>query len=310
MQSSTGPGPVELPPEFSDALRAFEVHLSLERGLSPHTVRAYLSDAGRLVRHAARSGVVSPDGLTLQTLRRWLAAERSTAHADGTIARRAAAARAFTRFTTHVGRARTDVGAALASPGVRRRLPAVLTQAEAAELMAVPDPQDGPVGARDRAVLEMLYATGLRVGELVALNIDEVDVRTRVLRAMGKGGRQRVVPFGEPAAVALESWLTVRPALSGPESHEALFLGARGRRLGQRAVREMVERHRRVLGDLPAIGPHGLRHSAATHLLEGGADLRAVQELLGHASATSTQLYTHVTIDRLRTSYEQAHPRA
>jgi integrase/recombinase XerC len=300
----------ELPSELSAALGAFEVHLGAERGLSPNTVRAYVSDIGRLLRHAARCGAVDPDGLTLQVLRSWLAAERTTRHADVTVARRAAAARAFTRYANQVGRARTDAGAALASPRVRRRLPAVLTQAEAGALMDHPGLGQGPIDARDKAVLEMLYATGLRVGELVALDISDVDIPRRVLRAMGKGGRERVVPFGEPALIALQAWLSARPALAGPESHGALLLGVRGGRLGQRAVRELVERHRAAVGDLPAIGPHGLRHSAATHLLERGADLRSVQELLGHASATSTQLYTHVTIDRLRNSYEQAHPRA
>jgi integrase/recombinase XerC len=160
-------------------------------------------------------------------------------------------------------------------------------------------------------VLELLYATGLRVGELVALDVDDLDLTTGLARAMGKGARERTVPFGEPARLAIAEWLASgRPALTREGSGPALFLGTRGGRLGSRAVRDILGKHLATVADAPAIGPHGLRHSAATHLLEGGADLRSVQELLGHASLTSTQLYTHVTVDRLRASYEQAHPRA
>jgi integrase/recombinase XerC len=300
-----------LPPALAEAAAAFEVYLRAERGMSPHTVRAYLGDLNRLLRHAARSGVTHPDGLTLAVLRGWLAAERTTRHADATIARRAAATRTFTEYAARTGLAQRDVGVGLVSPKVRRRLPGVLTRDQAAALVAVPIPQDGPVGVRDRAVLELLYATGLRVGELVGLDVDDLDLDRRVLRAMGKGAKQRTVPFGEPARLATIDWLAAgRPALAHPDSGPALFLGARGARLGQRAVRELLAAYLRHVPAAPSIGPHGLRHSAATHLLEGGADLRSVQELLGHATLTSTQLYTHVSVERLRVSFESAHPRA
>ena len=297
--------------ELSEALRAFEVHLAAERGLSSHTVRAYVGDAGRLLRHASRAGADHVDGLTLRMLRSWLSAERTTRHSDVTVARRAAAARAFTQHAARIGLASVDVGAALVSPRVQRRLPAVLTRAQAQTLLAGPATGGDPVALRDHAVLELLYASGLRVGELVALDVDDVDLRTRLARAMGKGARERMVPFGEPAGAAVADWLrSGRPAIARDGSGAALFLGTRGGRLGSRAVRDILTKHLAGVADAPAIGPHGLRHSAATHLLEGGADLRSVQELLGHASLTSTQLYTHVSVDRLRASYEQAHPRA
>jgi integrase/recombinase XerC len=300
-----------LPLALADAVVAFEVHLRAERGMSPHTVRAYVGDLTRLLRHAARGGVTTPEELTLPVLRRWLAAERTTRHADATIARRAASTRTFFEYAARTGMTSRDVGAGLVSPKVRRRLPGVLTQDQAAHLVAVPEEHDGPVGLRDRAVLELLYATGLRVGELVGLDIDDVDLDRCVLRAMGKGAKQRTVPFGEPARLAVLAWrLDGRSALARPDSGPALFLGARGGRLGQRAVRELLAAHLRHVPRAPAIGPHGLRHSAATHLLEGGADLRSVQELLGHATLTSTQLYTHVSVERLRASFESAHPRA
>lgn len=301
-----------LPSALAAALRDFEVHLASERGLSPHTVRAYVGDINRLLNHAARGGVVDLDGLTLPVLRRWLAAERVTRHADTTVARRAAATRTFTQYAARTGRAERDVGAGLISPRVRRKLPAVLTQDQAERMLtstANPMPTD-PAALRERAVLELLYASGLRVGELVGLDVGDLDRDKRLLRAMGKGGRQRTVPFGEPAADALEDWLELgRPLLVSERSGAALFLGMRGGRLGQRAVRESVHRLT-ALGGGPPLGPHGLRHSAATHLVEGGADLRSVQELLGHAALTSTQLYTHVSVERLRQTYEQAHPRA
>jgi integrase/recombinase XerC len=300
-----------LPPALAEALSAFEVHLRAERGMSPHTVRAYVGDVTRLLRHAARGGVDHPDGLTLAVLRRWLAAERTTRHADATIARRAAATRTFTEHAARIGTTQRDIGAGLVSPTVRRKLPGVLTREQAAALVAVPEQHNGPIGLRDRAVLELLYATGLRVGELVGLDVDDLDLDRRVLRAMGKGAKQRTVPFGEPARAAVLAWLAdARPGLARSDSGPALFLGARGARLGQRAVRELVAAHLRHVPRAPVIGPHGLRHSAATHLLEGGADLRSVQELLGHATLTSTQLYTHVSVERLRASFESAHPRA
>jgi len=293
------------------ALAEFETHLGVERGLSPHTVRAYTADVARLLGHAARSGATEPGELTSNSLRSWLSAERVTRHVDTTVARRAAAARAFTRHLARTGASAADVGAGLSAPRVRRRLPAVLTAAQAGALVVAPDAVGGAIGVRDRAVLELLYATALRVGELVALNVADLDRERRLVRAMGKGGRERIVPFGEPAAGALDEWLRrARPQLSRQGSGDALFLGRRGGRLGQRAVRDLVARHLTAVTDAPPVGPHGLRHSAATHLLDGGADLRCVQELLGHASLTSTQLYTHVTVDRLRASYERAHPRA
>ncbi|HVE27062.1 MAG TPA: tyrosine recombinase XerC [Sporichthya sp.] len=300
-----------LAPALVDALEAFETYLRDERAFSAHTVRAYLGDVGRLLRHASRSGVDDPDGITLPVLRSWLALERTTRHSDATVARRAAAARAFTAHAARTGRASTDAGAGLASPRVRRALPGVLTEDQAATLMAVPDPEAGPVGLRDRAVLEVLYATGLRVGELVGLDIDDLDRDRRLVRAVGKGNKERSVPVGQPAIEAVDAWLARgRPALALDTSGPALFLGARGRRLDQRAVRSMVARYLSEVSGAAPLGPHGLRHSAATHLLAGGADLRSVQELLGHAALTTTQIYTHVSVERLRASYERAHPRA
>jgi len=163
---------------------------------------------------------------------------------------------------------------------------------------------------RDVAMLELLYASGLRVSELVGINLDDVDLANDLVRVLGKGARERTVPFGRPAAQALALWLGLRGELVTEDSAAALFLGRRGRRIGQRQVRDLVHRLVNRVDGAPDIGPHGLRHSAATHLLEGGADLRIVQELLGHASLATTQVYTHVSADRLRRSYEQAHPRA
>jgi integrase/recombinase XerC len=299
---------------MSAALAAYETHLAVERDLSAHTVRAYLTDVTSLATHASRLGVTEPRRLDLRTLRSWLANQQVTGRSRTTLARRATAARVFTAWLARTGRADTDVGASLGSPKARRTLPPVLRADEAAQLVgtAVQAADDGtPLGLRDAAMLELLYATGIRVGELVALDVDDVDRERNLVRVFGKGRKERSVPFGHPAARALDRWLaTGRRELLVAGAGAALFLGARGRRIDQRAVRRLV--HERIAGvpGAPDIGPHGLRHTAATHLLEGGADLRAVQELLGHASLATTQLYTHVSSDRLRRAYQQAHPRA
>ena len=207
-----------------------------------------------------------------------------------------------------------DAGASLGAPKAHRTLPPVLRADEAAELVraAAEHADDGsPVGLRDVAMLELLYATGIRVGELVGLDVDDLDRDREVVRVLGKGRKERSVPFGRPASRALDRWLaTGRPALRAEGAGPALFLGTRGHRIDQRAVRRLVHQRIADVPGAPDIGPHGLRHTAATHLLEGGADLRSVQELLGHASLATTQLYTHVTTDRLRRAYQQAHPRA
>jgi integrase/recombinase XerC len=300
--------------EAPEVLAAYERHLVSERDLAPHTVRAYLTDVGGLLEHAGRMGRGQVTDLDLRVLRSWLAHQQVTGRSRTTLARRATAVRVFTAWLTRTGRIPSDVGASLRSPKARQTLPPVLRRDEAAELIAAAArlADDGsPTGLRDTAMLELLYATGVRVGELVALDIDDVDRGRNVVRVFGKGRKERTVPFGLPAAGALDAWLVGgRPRLSAPGAGAALFLGARGGRIDQRAVRTVVHRRVADVPGAPDIGPHGLRHTAATHLLEGGADLRSVQELLGHASLATTQLYTHVSTDRLRQAYRQAHPRA
>src|SRR5262245_58950783 len=295
-------------------LADYERHLVSERDLAPHTVRAYVADVAGLLEHADRLGRGQVTDLDLRTLRSWLAHQQVTGRSRTTLARRATAVRICTAWLARTGRIPSDVGASLRSPKARQTLPPVLRQDEAAELIAAAArlADDGSaVGLRDTTMLELLYATGVRVGELVALDLDDVDRGRNVVRVLGKGRKERTVPFGLPAATALDSWLAGgRQELVRPGAGPALFLGARGGRIDQRAVRTVVHRRIADVPGAPDIGPHGLRHTAATHLLEGGADLRSVQELLGHASLATTQLYTHVSTDRLRKAYRQAHPRA
>jgi len=277
-------------------------------------VRAYLGDVESMLRHALAWGHEGVADLDLRVLRSWLANQQTLGRARTTMARRATAVRVFTAWLHRTGRIPTDPGAALGSPKAHRTLPPALRQDEVRQLLDAAEEhsrEDDPVGLRDLAILELLYATGIRVGELCGLDVDDLDRERRVVRVFGKGRKERSVPFGRPAEAVLDRWLVRgRPALAVARSGPALFLGARGGRIDQRAVRTLV--HVR-LGDVPGapdLGPHGLRHTAATHLLEGGADLRSVQELLGHASLATTQIYTHVTTERLRRAYQQAHPRA
>lgn len=293
-------------------LEEFTRYLRSEKGRSEHTVRAYRGDVSSLLTFLeGRARAV--EATQLSDLRAWLAALTAGGASRATIARRATAARTFFGWATHTGRLEADPSARLVAPRRLGTLPGVLRQGEAAELLdtvAVRADDDDPVHARDRAMLELLYASGIRVGELTGLDIDDVDLRAGVVRVMGKGRKERVVPFGEPASRALSTWLGRRSELVSEESAAALFVGRRGRRVDPRQVRTVVHAMVEQVPGAPDIGPHGLRHSAATHLLDGGADLRIVQELLGHASLATTQIYTHVSDERLRRSYEQAHPRA
>jgi integrase/recombinase XerC len=285
-----------------------------ERDLTGHTVRAYRGDIQSMLEQAARLGHTDLSTLDVRTIRSWLATQQTLGKARTTMSRRATAVRVFTAWAHRTGRLETDPGALLGSPKAHRTLPAALRVDEARALLeaAAERADDGsPVGVRDVAILELLYATGIRVGELCGLDVDDVDHERRVVRVFGKGRKERTVPYGVPAQRALERWLrSGRPALLAQGAGGALFLGARGRRIDQRAVRAMVHTRLADVPGAPDLGPHGLRHTAATHLLEGGADLRTVQELLGHASLATTQIYTHVTTDRLRQAYRQAHPRA
>jgi integrase/recombinase XerC len=297
----------------AELIHDFSRHLGAERGRSVHTRRAYLGDVRHLLTFAAGRGVTDVADLRIGDLRAWLGEQADAGAARATIARRAAAARTFLKWAEHTGRIPADPSIRLVAPKRRAGLPGVLKQAEASDLLDLAslraDDAD-PIHVRDKAVLELLYASGIRVGELAALDVDDVDLAQHVVRVMGKGSKERIVPFGTPAAAAIAEWLTVRPRLVNERSGPALFLGRRGRRVDARQVRAAVHELLSHLPDAPDLGPHGLRHSTATHLLEGGADLRMVQEILGHASLATTQIYTHVSVERLRKSYEQAHPRA
>ena len=303
-----------LPEPMAAALADYERHLAVERSLSPHTVRAYLGDVHAMLAHAAALGHVDPSTLDLRTLRNWLARQQTLGRSRTTMARRATAVRVFTAWLVRTHRSAADPGSSLGSPKAHRTLPPALRHDETRLLLDAAAERahgHGAVGLRDLAVLELLYATGIRVGELCGLDVDDLDHERRVVRVLGKGRKERSVPFGVPARDAIDAWLaTGRPSLARAGSGAALFLGARGGRLDQRAVRTLVHDLLRDVPGAPDLGPHGLRHTAATHLLEGGADLRSVQELLGHSSLATTQIYTHVTADRLRKAYRQAHPRA
>ena len=303
-----------LPEPLAKVLGDYERHLTSERDLTSHSVRAYVGDIAGLLDHASRLGITDVGEIDLRTLRSWLAKQQTTGRSRTTLARRATAARVFTGWLSRTGRSGIDAGAMLGSPKAGRHLPEVLREDEARALVeaAATLADDGsPVGLRDVAVLELLYATGIRVGELCGLDVDDVDFDRHVVRVLGKGRKERTVPFGHPAARALTRWLQAgRPQLIAEGAGGALFLGARGKRLDQRVVRSVVHARIADVPGAPDIGPHGLRHTAATHLLEGGADLRTVQELLGHASMSTTQIYTHVSSERLRKAYLQAHPRA
>ena len=300
-----------LPPALAEALAGYEEHLDAQRDLSAHTVRSYVGDVARLLDHLARRSGTQPHDLDLATLRSWLAQGRTRGHSRSTTARHASAARSFTAWLRRAGLIPEDVGQRLVSPKAHRTLPDVLAPEQARALVETAAGAEEPVRLRDAAVLELLYASGIRVSELVGLDVDDVDRGRRLLRVLGKGRKERSVPYGVPAERALDAWLTRgRPALATPDSGPALLLGLRGRRLDAREARRTVHAATAGVPGAPDIGPHGLRHSAATHVLEGGADLRSVQELLGHASLATTQIYTHVTVERLRAVHAQAHPRA
>lgn len=304
----------DLSEPWSAVLADYEKHLTAERDLSAHSVRAYLTDLESLATHAGRLGIDDPAGVTIRALRSWLANLQSMGRARTTLARRATSARVFTSWLARTGRAPSDAGARLASPKAHRELPVALSASEVRALLdatVASLAHDGPRGLRDLAILELLYATGIRVGELVGLDIDDLDRGRRVVRVFGKGRKERSVPYGLPASEAIELWLERgRPAVALESSGAAVFLGSRGGRIDQRAVRRVVHERLAVVDGAPDLGPHGLRHTAATHLLEGGADLRSVQEILGHASLATTQIYTHVSNERLRAAYKLAHPRA
>jgi integrase/recombinase XerC len=294
-------------------LEEFDDYLELQCGRSAHTRRAYLGDLRSLFDFLADRGS-SLETLSLPVLRSWLATAAGAGAARTTLARRTSSVKAFTAWAVRRGVLSSDPAARLQVPKAHRTLPAVLRQDQALAAMTAAKSgaeQGDPLALRDRLIVELLYATGIRVSELCGLDIDDVDTGIRVVRVLGKGNKQRSAPFGRPAAEALRIWLAEgRPALATAESGPALLLGARGRRLDVRQARTVVHQTVAAVEGAPDMGPHGLRHSAATHLLEGGADLRVVQELLGHSSLATTQLYTHVAVGRLRAVHDQAHPRA
>lgn len=304
-----------LPDALESALQRFVRHLTLELGRSPHTVRAYRGDVQAMLAHARNeSGARRVEELTVPLLRSWLGSQAAAGVSRTTLARRTSAVRTFTAWALRTGLAPTDSGARLQAPRAHRVLPTVLRPEQAEHVLSAAASgaaQLDPVTLRDHLVLELLYATGVRVGELCLVDLADVDDERRLLRVHGKGGKQRSVPFGVPAERALRAWRQHgRARLATATSGSALLLGTRGGRLDQRAVRRVVHQAVTAVPGVPDLAPHGMRHSAATHLVEGGADLRVVQELLGHATLSSTQLYTHVTVERLRTVHDRAHPRA
>jgi integrase/recombinase XerC len=300
---------------LDEAIEAFVRSVELERGASMHTVRAYRGDLATLSAFVRESGAEpDPALLDLELLREWVWQQNAHGLGAATLARRTSTVRGFTAWLVRTGRTAGDAGARLRAPRADRHLPRVLTRSQIDGVLDGLDARagtDDPIALRDRAIVELLYASALRVSELVGLDRADVDDAHRTVRVLGKGAKERIVPFGMPALRALRAYEERgRPAIATNRSGNALFLGARGGRESTRGVYSLVAG---LLADLPGsgpAGPHALRHTAATHLLDGGADLRAVQEILGHASLGTTQIYTHVSAERLVEAYRTAHPRA
>lgn len=316
--------------KFAEPVADYLEYLQRERGRSANTLRAYevdLRNLGQfLYKHAHDPSLKQ---ITVETLRDWLAKLHDSQISRTTLARRISAVKNFFAWALKHQLVDTDPALRLAAPKKERRLPHVLQPSQIDRLLAekpvasdaqeqtadqaekAHDPKSQAVAARDKVIAELLYASGLRISELVALDVDDIDFERRTLKVLGKGNKERVVPFGKPAEKVIITWIrSHRKVLAGPEAQSALLVGVRGGRLNVRQAREVISKALQSLGDTAASGPHALRHTVATHLLDGGADLRAVQEFLGHASLATTQLYTHVSVDRLRQSYRQAHPRA
>ncbi|CAB4595046.1 unannotated protein [freshwater metagenome] len=301
--------------QFEKLLTSFQRHLQVERNLSVHTVRAYMGDLNSLVEHLEKLGLSDIGALELSHLRSWLANQAVKGGARTTLSRRATSVRLFTKWALRNKYISTDVGLTLATPKGHRTLPEVLDVNNAKlamDSMATrAAEEESPLSLRDVAMVEILYATGARVGELCGLDVGDIDYNRNTIRVLGKGNKERVIPVGRPAMKALEVWLADgRETLMTNQSAQAVFLGARGKRIDQRTVRSVVYEALSAIEGIERMGPHALRHSAATHLLEGGADLRTVQEILGHASLATTQIYTHVSTERLQKVFKQAHPRA
>lgn len=298
---------MEIPPTqvkpLTEAIAEFAQYQQLVGGRSPATVRAYRSDLNSLA-----AEIPDFSHFQLSAVRNWLAKARAEGKSRATLARRTAAVKAFSTWAVRQGYLSTDSAARLASPQPARTLPQVVDATEAGELVGSAQSRDHNHFLRDSAILELLYATGMRVAELVGLDIGDLNLERRTAQVTGKGNKQRVVPFGQAAAAALEQWLAQgRSSLAGDTA--AVFVGSRGKRIDPRQVRRIVAAAGQVSG-VGQLSPHALRHSAATHLLEGGADLRVVQEVLGHSSLQTTQIYTHISHGRLAQVYRQAHPRA
>jgi integrase/recombinase XerC len=306
--------PDPLPRDDERLVRDFADHLSLERRLSAHTVAAYRTDLRQLATFLGRNGS-SLAGAVYPMLRRFLAQQHTLGYARASIARRVGAIRTFYRWALAAGRIERDPSVLLGRPKVVNRLPTVLRPREAAGLAEAPPPGgrapvEDAIALRDRAALELLYGSGLRVGELAGLTVDQIDPDRRRVRVLGKGAKERDVPISEYAVDALAAYLQVGRPVMAPDGSRHLFFNRRRRPFSERDIRSMVQRYGATLLPGRRVTPHTLRHSFATHLLEGGADIRAVQELLGHASVATTQRYTHVSRRRLFEAYERAHPRA
>ena len=300
---------------FEKLITAFTRHLKVERSLSVHTIRAYIGDLESLLNHLETIGVTDISQLELVHLRSWLANQQVKGGARTTLSRRAVSVRLFTKWAVKNKYLAKDVAATLATPKGHRTLPEVLDIADAKTAMdslaTRASEEETPISLRDVAMVELLYATGARVAELCGLDVSDIDYDRQTIRVLGKGNKERTIPLGNPAMKALNVWLKEgRDSIKNSLSGNAVFLGARGKRIDQRTVRTVVYNALQAIEGIERMGPHALRHSAATHLLEGGADLRTVQEILGHASLATTQIYTHVSTERLQKAFKQAHPRA
>jgi integrase/recombinase XerC len=302
-------------------IEQFLEHLRYERNVSVHTLRNYASDLEQFLNHLApvdtKSGTRRLPGIQNidhLTIREWLAQLHSKQNKKASIARKLAALRTFFQFLVREGLLESNPAKLVSTPRQEKKLPKHLSIEEAIKFIETPDVETG-LGKRDRAMLELMYATGVRVAELTTLNLGDIDFRNQLIRVTGKRRKQRIVPFGEPASNAIRDYLNVREKflINAPitkRDEEALFLNYQGTRITTRSVGRMVEKYIKICAGIHKISPHALRHSFATHLLDSGADLRDIQELLGHARLSTTQVYTHVSMEKLIEVYDKAHPKA